>query len=310
MRPIDTIAIIGFGEVGQIFARALKTLGVSQINVYDIAFARSDSAPSKALAGSVVERCATAAAAARTASLIISAVTAEQTLAAAQSVVKGIEPGAFYLDLNSASPGVKRETSVLIDKAGGRYVEAAVMTAVPPHGLRAPMLLGGPHAAAFLTFAAGLDLKARVYADTVGSASAVKMSRSVMIKGMEALITECLLTARHYGVERDVMASLGETLPVPDWEVFARYMISRSLQHGRRRAEEMREVAKTVAEAGVDPLMSTPIADRQQATFDLARNEGIDPKGLLPDLLDAMLRAGRAPGEGERIDEEVSGSAA
>jgi 3-hydroxyisobutyrate dehydrogenase-like beta-hydroxyacid dehydrogenase len=84
-----------------------------------------------------------------------------------------------------------------------------------------------------------------------------------MIKGIEALLTESMLAARHYGVEATVLASLSDLLPLPDWEATARYMISRSLEHGARRAEEMREAARTVEEAGVAPTMSAAIAARQ-----------------------------------------------
>jgi 3-hydroxyisobutyrate dehydrogenase len=307
---MNSIALIGFGEVGRIFAREMKAKGIEQIAVYDIAFADPKSGPSRAVIDAGVMRCASAAEALRGANIAVSAVTAEQALEAARTAARGIERGTFFFDLNSASPGVKRQAAEAIDLAGGRYVEAAVMTAVPPHGLRAPMLLGGTHAAAFLEAAKALDLAARVYAPEVGLASAVKMARSVMIKGMEALVTESMMTARHYGVEKDVLASLAETLPVPDWNAFARYMISRSLLHGRRRAEEMREVAKTVAEAGIEPLMSGSIAERQDATAALAREHGVDAKSLLPELLDAMLAAERDPGEGDSLDETVSGSAA
>jgi hypothetical protein len=108
------------------------------------------------------------------------------------------------------------------------------------------------------------DMCLRVFGEEIGAASSVKMCRSVMIKGLEALATECMLTARHYGVEQDVLASLGETLPHPDWPGLARYLISRALIHGQRRAEEMREVARTVADAGLEPLLSAAIVERQQ----------------------------------------------
>ncbi len=247
------VALIGFGEVGRIFAEGLRGKGVAHITAYDPLLAQSES----------VEVAASAAQAAMGAGLVISAVTAAQAMAAAQSVIGGLGQGAFFLDLNSASPGVKAAAAKAIDAAGGRYVEAAVMSSVPPKGLKTPMLLGGPHAKDFLEYAASLDLDARVFADVVGPASATKMCRSVMIKGVEALLAECLLTARHYGVEGTVLDSLSDLLPHPDWRKQAAYMISRSLVHGKRRAEEMREVAVTVAEAGVEPLMSRSIAERQ-----------------------------------------------
>ncbi|CAN5846866.1 hypothetical protein BH11PSE1_BH11PSE1_02590 [soil metagenome] len=164
---------------------------------------------------------------------------------------------------------MKQASAQIIDGGGGRYVEAAVMAPFPPKRLASPMLLGGPHAQALAERAAPLGFTGlSVFSDQVGQASATKMCRSVMIKGIEALLTESLLAARHYEVEATVLASLSDLLPLPDWEATARYMISRSLEHGVRRAEEMREAARTVAEAGVAPTMSDAIAQRQDWAAD------------------------------------------
>ena len=286
MKNTPRFAVIGFGEVGQILAQDLIAADCDAAGVYDLKLADPEASPSRAAVGPY-RAAADAHDAVRGAALVISAVTAEQGLQAAQAAAGGIEPGAFYVDVNSVSPGVKRASAEVINAAGGRYVEAAVMTAVPPHRIKSPMLLGGPHAQAFLEMATPLGFNAKVYSQDYGKASAVKMCRSVMIKGMEALITESLLTARRLGVEPDVLASLGETLPVPDWEAFARYMITRSLQHGKRRAEEMREVARTVAEAHIAPLMSDSIAERQDIAAVLGR--GVDLKADLGGILDALL---------------------
>jgi 3-hydroxyisobutyrate dehydrogenase-like beta-hydroxyacid dehydrogenase len=286
MKNTPRFAIIGFGEVGQILAQDLLAAGCEPTGVFDLKFDDPASIPSRVATGSyrpaLDHRDAV-----KGAQLVISSVTAEQGLQAAQATAAGIEPGAFYVDVNSVSPGIKRASAEAINAAGGRYVEAAVMTAVPPHRIKSPMLLGGPHAADFLEIATPLGFSARVYSADYGKASAVKMCRSVMIKGMEALITESMLTARRLGVEDDVLASLGETLPVPDWEAFARYMLTRSLQHGKRRAEEMREVARTVQEAHVEPLMSRSIAERQDIAAELG--QGVDLKADLDGILDALL---------------------
>jgi 3-hydroxyisobutyrate dehydrogenase len=289
----DHIAMIGFGEVGRIFARDLKALDVGRITAFDPLFADPSSKPSRNAAEGGIEAAGSAAEAVKGADLVVNAVTAAQALAAARSTLGALKPGAFVLDVNSASPGVKREESDEVNAAGGRYVEAAVMSSVPPKGLKTPMLLGGAHAGAFLEAAAGLELNARVFSEEVGLASATKMCRSVMIKGVEALLAECLLSARHYGVEKTVLASLGDLLPNPGWEKHARYMISRSLLHGKRRAEEMREVARTVEEAGMDPWMSSAAARRQDWAWlraqEMAPGE-VDEQDLYR-LLDAVRRA-------------------
>ena len=162
------------------------------------------------------------------------------------------------------------------------------MTVIGPKGLQTPILLGGPHAQGFLADYEQLGLAATVYADTVGQASSVKMCRSVIIKGIEGIMMECLLSARHYGVEADVLASLNDMWPGQDWTTLSGHMIRRSLQHGRRRAEEMREVAKTVADAGVTPHMTSGAVERHDWAAGVGgRVDGYAIAGLGP-VLDAV----------------------
>jgi 3-hydroxyisobutyrate dehydrogenase-like beta-hydroxyacid dehydrogenase len=279
---ISRIALIGFGEVGQTLAQDLA--GRAAISAWDIQFAERESLPCRALGRHQVRAGTSAPDAVADAELVISAVTADQDLVAARSVGPGLARGAWYLDLNSCSPGQKQASAEAIEAVGGRYVEAAVMSPIGPKRIASPMLLGGPHAKAFLAAAEGLGFAgASAYSEVVGRAAATKLCRSVMIKGVEALLTESMLAARHYGVEQVVLDSLSDLLPLPDWEKTAQYMISRSLEHGTRRAEEMREAARTVAEAGVEPLMSLATAGRQ--------DWAADHKAAIGDDLAAMLDA-------------------
>ena len=287
------VCLIGLGEVGRVLAEQLKARGVERITAWDVLFDQPGSRPSHNAAETGAEACGSADEAVQGAQLVVSAVTAAQDLAAARSAAGAIGQGAWFWDLNSASPGVKASAGAVIEAAGGRYVEAAVMSPIHPKGLASPMLLGGPHAEAFLEWAAPLGLDAKAFSTEVGKASAAKMCRSVMIKGVEALLAECLLSARHYGVEDTVLGSLNDLLPNPDWERLARYMISRSLVHGKRRAEEMREVARTVDEAGLEPWMSRAAAERQDWAWALSQDmppSAVEEQDLLR-LLDAMRRA-------------------
>ena len=196
--------------------------------------------------------------------------TAAKTLTAAEAIASATRPATFVLDVNSASPQTKTRCAERVASAGGRYVEAAVMSSVPPHGIRVPMLLGGPHAEALQPVLAQLGFDVTVGAHAYGVVSAIKLCRSVMVKGMEALVIESLLTARRYGVEREVLASLAETFPGLDWERQASYFWRRVVQHGRRRAEEMREAAATVGDAGLAPRMAAATADLQAWVATLA----------------------------------------
>ncbi|HKN97055.1 MAG TPA: DUF1932 domain-containing protein, partial [Pseudonocardiaceae bacterium] len=253
------LTLIGLGEVGTVLAQDVD----ADVTAWDTAFTDPASRASRNAAELGVPAAPDPHTAVRDADLVISAVTAANTLAAARSVAPALR-GTWFLDLNSAAPGRKAAAAEVVEQAGGRYVEAAVMSPITPKRLAAPVLLGGPHAAEFAGFGASLGFTGlEPYADVVGPASATKLCRSVVVKGVEALLTESMLTARTWGVEGRVLASLSNLLPADDWEELAAYLISRSLLHGTRRAEEMREAAATVADAGVAPLMAEATARRQ-----------------------------------------------
>ena len=271
--PMHRLGIVGYGEVGRIFAAGLRARGVGDLVVWDLRFASpaQQAEPLAHAQAAGVHAADSVAALCAGRQLIVSAVTASNTLAVAEAVAPHIAPGAVFLDLNSASPGTKQQAAQCIEARGGRYVEAGVMTSVPPYGMAVPMLLGGPHAAALAPMLQAWGMDAKSVSDRLGVASAIKMCRSVMIKGLEALVIESYATARHYGVEDHVLPTLAETFPSIDWHQQGRYFFSRVVQHGQRRAEEMRESARTVGEAGMAPLMASAIADKQQWVADLAR---------------------------------------
>jgi 3-hydroxyisobutyrate dehydrogenase-like beta-hydroxyacid dehydrogenase len=254
---IERIGLIGYGEVGKIFSAGLQNQpGVAATAAWDLKLAN----PATQAAGVVAQPSARALCEAS--DLVISAVTASNTLAVAQEAAQYIRPGALFLALNSASPGPKQQCAALIEAAGAHYVEAGVMTSVPPYGIKVPMLLGGANAAELALLLTGWGMDAKAVSERLGVASAIKMCRSVMIKGLEALVIESYTTARAYGVEDQLLPTLQETFPSIDWSAQGAYFFSRVVQHGQRRVEEMRESANTVREAGFEPFMAAAIADK------------------------------------------------
>ena len=267
------IGIVGYGEVGKIFSSGLKAR-VDGIGAWDLKFAQGESRDAELAhaknAGvtahaSMHELC-------EASDFVISAVTASNTFAVAEEAAQFIKPGAVFLDLNSASPGSKQRAAAVIDAAGASYVEAGVMTSVPPYGIKVPMLLGGARAAELASLLQSWGMDAKAVSEKLGVASAIKMCRSVMIKGLEALVIESYTTARAYGVEDHVLPTLQETFPSIDWSQQGAYFFSRVVQHGKRRAEEMREAANTVREAGFEPFMAAAIAHKQQWVADQAKD--------------------------------------
>lgn len=264
------VGLVGYGEVGRILAEDLRAQGV-KVSAFDLKLGSAADGPLRAHAETFgVSLAGSHAALAASADFIVSAVTASQAVPVAAACAPAVRPGTWFLDFNSASPGAKQRAAALVDGAGGAYVEGAVMTSIPPYRIRVPLLLGGPKAAALLPALNALGFAGRVASDQLGVASATKMCRSVMIKGLEAMVIESFTAARAYGVEDQVLASLAETFPGVDWEKQGAYFFQRVIQHGRRRAEEVREVAETVRDIGLAPWSAEGTAARQAWVADLA----------------------------------------
>jgi 3-hydroxyisobutyrate dehydrogenase-like beta-hydroxyacid dehydrogenase len=252
-------ALIGFGEAGSIFGEDLVAAG-HEVAMYDVL---RDSMIDKA------RRLRVRAAesfddAVNGVDVVISAVTASSSSEVAAQAARVLRTGQVLLDINSVSPAKKLANAALVEGAGADYVEAAVMAPVPPQRLRVPMLLGGRRAVAVAQSLRDVGMNATALSDKIGVASAVKMCRSIVIKGLEALTLESMMAARRFGAEREVLESLNGTFPGMGWTgKLPDYLISRVAEHGVRRAAEMREVALTLSDVGVEPVMASATAERQ-----------------------------------------------
>jgi 3-hydroxyisobutyrate dehydrogenase-like beta-hydroxyacid dehydrogenase len=261
-----TIGFIGFGEAGFHIAKGLRGAGLVRIFAYDI------NAQAPRLGEKIQKRAEesgtglldSSASLARECDILLSTVTANAAAEAAEQTGPYLEARHLYADLNSVSPALKQSIERLITTSGARFVEGAIMLAVPPHGHRVPISLGGVHAQALADLLGPYGMRLEVVSDQVGAASAVKMCRSIVVKGLEALLFECVLSATRYGADERVLASLGETFPGIDWSKLAGYMVGRVLEHGERRAREMEEVAETLRAIGVEPMMVEATARRQE----------------------------------------------
>lgn len=268
------IALIGFGEAASAFLKGWRqALPAIRPHVYDI---KTDSPVSAVRAAKLedyrhwaVEACDTSVTALDGARIVFSLVTADQAHAAALAAARVLPAGTLFLDGNSCSPGAKRLSAKAIEAAGGRYVDLAIMAPVHPALHKTPLLVSGPHAETALGALARLGMVAEAVEGGIGAASSIKMVRSIMIKGLEALVAECMLSARLAGVETPVIASLDKTFPGFDWAGRSAYMLERVMTHGIRRAAEMREVAATVTELGLDAGMVRATVGWQQAIGDL-----------------------------------------
>jgi 3-hydroxyisobutyrate dehydrogenase-like beta-hydroxyacid dehydrogenase len=258
---VPTIGFIGFGEAGFHIASGLGSAGIHKISAFDL------NAPHPTLGALIQRRAAesrvplvSSPADLASANILFSAVTAGSALGAARQMTPFLDARHLYVDINSISPNLKRDIDAVVRVTGASFVEAAVMAPVPPYGHRVPMLLGGTAAQRLSDFLTPFGMRFDIVSETIGAAVAVKMCRSIVVKGLEALLFECVIGASKYGAEERVFASLQESFPGIDWKKLADYVVGRVVVHGERRAREMEEVAETLRSSGVSPTMAEATA--------------------------------------------------
>jgi 3-hydroxyisobutyrate dehydrogenase-like beta-hydroxyacid dehydrogenase len=259
------IAFIGFGEVGRTFSRGLSARDGVVIAAHDILFGTPSGASMErdARALGVVEASG-APAAANGARVVFSAVTASVAEDVAREAAAWLAPGQIFLDINSAAPSTKQRAARHVEAAGAFYVEGAVMAPVSKPGLKVPILAGGPHAVATAELMNGLGMNLTPVDGEVGTASAMKLCRSIVIKGLEALMVDCAAACEAWDVKDPVFASLAGTFPSIDWHALSLNMRERVATHGVRRAAEMREAGEMLAELGMNPALALAVADAQE----------------------------------------------
>jgi 3-hydroxyisobutyrate dehydrogenase-like beta-hydroxyacid dehydrogenase len=288
-RNTPRVSFIGFGEAGQAIAAGLRETGIERIAAWDILFPVAEGARLKAAGESIGVRLANSAAeAAAETDMIISAVTAASSLEAARSVEPHLTGSPYYLDINSVSPGRKQATAKLLGYKA-RYVDVAVIAPIHPARHRTPLLIAGPHAEAISPLLCELEMKLSIVPGDTGQAAAIKMIRSVMIKGMEALTLECFLAAARAGLLEEVTASLKNNYPMLDFTKIADYNLERMASHGERRAAEMEESSVTLRELGLDPLMVDATVKRQREMGAIGKHNKV--RASLKSGRTAMLNA-------------------
>jgi 3-hydroxyisobutyrate dehydrogenase-like beta-hydroxyacid dehydrogenase len=280
------IGFVGLGEAAYHIAKGLRQPGVSSITAFDINVTDELRQRAHETQTHLVE---TNQELGLSCDIMMSAVTADQALNAAEQNKPYLGAAHIYADLNSVSPGMKQSIAGVVSATGARFAEIAMMAPVPPYGHKVPMLAGGEGASEFVERLAPLGISAEIVSREVGTAAATKMFRSIIVKGLEALITECVLGASRYNAEQRVFASLAESFPGVNWNELANYMVGRVVVHGERRAREMEEVAETLREIDIEPIMAEAIVRRMDWSAELGLKQLF--RGEAPKSYRAVLEA-------------------
>lgn len=283
------IGFLGYGEAARAFHDGLARPGVTVL-AYDIKLDDAGSGMREAMAERDASVCDAIAGLAE-ADWVFSAVTADQSLFAIEPLLPHLRQGQVVIDINSVSPDRKRQTSAAVEAAGAHYVDMAVMAPVHPRKHQTPVLIACPEATRLLPELVELGFSVAIAGEKPGAATAIKMVRSLFVKGLEAIAVETLLAAEASGCFEEILASISGSYPGLDWPRFAEYQFERTTTHGRRRAAEMRESAATLDALGLHGALAEAIADVQQRMGEAGR----PGKGDLRDVVSAVLAARLGP---------------
>lgn len=289
------VGFIGLGEAGLAMATGLSDVAAAHVVGYDIL--QDEPAVRAAAEQARVQIVGSATGLAAAADVVICLTSASAAISIAEEVAPVLSSRHLYADYNSASPELKWAVAAVVEPTGARFVDGAVMAAVSPARHQVPVLASGSGAEAFAAVGRELEMRIEVIGDRPGDASAVKMFRSLLVKGLEALVLECALGGARYGVSERVFASMGGSLPFEDWEALASYLIGRTVVHGERRAEELRQVATALVGAGIEPWLAEAGAARLQWAVDHHLRErfgGVAPRRY-QDVLRVLAEPGTTP---------------
>lgn len=281
------IAFIGYGEAARAFRKSLAATDPAfRFSAYDI---KDTPGMADAMAADGTTRGASVAEAIDGADWIFSAVTADQSLIAAEAALPHLTQGQVFFDINSVSPQRKRDTAAAVEARDAVYLDMAVMSPVHPHGHASPSLIAGHAAERLAAEMKPLGFTFDIAGNAPGEATAVKMVRSLFVKGLEAITVEALLAASASGCFDRVYTSLSESFPGLGWPEHATHYFERTLNHGTRRAAEMEESAATLNELGLEGSLAARIAAVQRKMGAL---EATDlPEGPLDEGIAAILTA-------------------
>jgi len=286
------LGFIGFGEAASLIAKGLGEEGLTGIRAYDTKLEdpKTCGLVNSRAKDAGVELAASAERLINGCDLVIAAVTSAVALEVAKQAAPFLKAHQIYIDINSVSPDVKKQVRLAVESAGARFVEVSVMAAVPKFGHKVPLVLSGPAAGQLIEVLSPYGMDMEDFGPEFGRAAAFKMFRSIMIKGMEALLLEMVLAASEYDIADRVLESVEKGYPGIDWSALATYLIGRTAIHGERRAHEMEEVSATLRSLGIDPIMAKAAATRIKwgGGFGLREDFGDEAPDSFHDVIEAI----------------------
>lgn len=261
------IGFLGFGEAAFYMAKGLKSEGYPHLSAYDIALEASspykDTLELRAVEAGVTF-CSSLRELVAGNDVLVIAVPAAYTAATAEEALRHARRGQLFVDVTTALPDVKEAEETSFSKKGADYVDSAMLGPLPVYAHKVPMLASGRGAKKWRDLMTPFGMSIELVDGQAGTASRIKLVRSVFMKGLEALLVETLLFARRCGSEKVVLTSIAETLNKVPFEKTVERMVCADTIHSERRSFEVAESIHLMREVGIEPVVASGVRSRLQ----------------------------------------------
>ena len=291
---LHRVALIGAGEVARFYGAALKSAGVQ----VPFILVRRESAPASELAQQLgAQLCSQADARWQDLDGVLSAVTGTQAEVVAKAVMPHLSSGTLYMDLCTAEPQDMESMDALAQQHGIELADLAIMGSVPSTGAQTALLAAGQGAGRAAAFWQAQGAPVRILPGKAGDAMRLKLLRSLMTKGLEALGIENLMLAERMGLRAELYEVL-EDLNQRGLQDFMESCLRSHLVHGVRRRDEVLQVRRQLELAGIAPRVTNGVLDffeHTAQTAPLQRSQAVGTQESLEVFLEeARLSSSRS----------------
>lgn len=284
MDEVRNIGIVGYGEVGKVFAGGLIQNNFD-VHVYDLLTEQGHEEVLKDIKNKGATPALSISDLVNKSEVILLLVNSAATKDVIASITKTKQKPLTIIDLTTSKPYTKKNCKIEIENYHPEaiYIDGAIMGTVATEGFNVPLLLASENEEIMLTIKKELTMNIKILVGEVGKAASIKLIRSVFMKGLEALLLESMIAAKKYNVDQNVMESISMTLNNNDFNKFGEALIKTHVIHKNRRYKEILDSIKLIEDAKIEPYVTQGV----KHFFEYSVERDVKPSQSIDEILTA-----------------------
>lgn len=286
------IGFVGFGEAAYYISIGLKEQGVSGIIGFDVMYKDAERGKliKKRAAEAGVQLLDSLRQVAENSDVLFVAVPSSNTHDVCIKVSKYLRAGMIYADVTASTPELKQKIWQVIKNKGVLFSDFAMMGPLPLNRHKVPVFASGNGTQALIDLMSPFGMIIKKVGEEPGEASAIKLIRSIYMKGVAALMIEMLQASEYYNVSERVISSVADTINSTDFVSTMNRLVTGTAIHSKRRSDELKGSIQMLDEMGLDCSMSKAAKNKHDLITAAGLSEafsGMTPKNWI-DVVKAL----------------------